>query len=107
MGQPNVLSRRADHGSGHDDNKDLVLLSPDLFRVHALSGMNIIGEERDILQEIRQSLRDDEQEEVVAKAVKNLRQDCTRRTVRSAEWSQLDGLLMFQGKIYIPKDQDL
>src|SRR5262245_24395962 len=107
MGKPDALSRRADHGSGRDDNKDLVLLNPDLFRVHALSGVNIVGEERDILREIQRSLRDDEQEEVVAKAAKNLRQDRTRRTVRSAEWSQLDDLSMFRGKIYVPKDRDL
>jgi hypothetical protein len=27
--------------------------------------------------------------------------------VKSAEWSESDGLLMFRGKIYVPKDRDL
>lgn len=107
MGKPDALSRRADHGTGRGDNKDLTLLSPDLFRIHALSGLDIVGEERDILREIRRSLRDDEQEEAVVKAAEKLRQDRTRGTVRSAEWSKMDGLLMFRGKIYVPKDRDL
>ena len=29
------------------------------------------------------------------------------RTIWSSEWSELDGLLHFQGKIHIPKDPDL
>jgi hypothetical protein len=27
--------------------------------------------------------------------------------VKSAEWSKSDRLLMFRGKIYVPKDRDL
>jgi hypothetical protein len=27
--------------------------------------------------------------------------------MRSAEWSESDGLLMFHGKVYIPRDRDL
>jgi transposase InsO family protein len=52
-------------------------------------------------------LRDDEQEESVAKAAKELRKDKSRGTIRSAEWSEQDGLLMFRGRIYVPKDRDL
>ena len=81
MGKPDALSRRVDHGTGHDDNRDMTLLSPDLFRIHALSAMDIVGEERDILQDIRRSLRDDDQEEAVVKAAEKLRQDRTRGTV--------------------------
>jgi hypothetical protein len=39
------LSRRVDHGSGCDDNHDMTLLSPELFWIHALSGMNLVGAE--------------------------------------------------------------
>jgi transposase InsO family protein len=107
MGKPDALSRRADHGDGRADNSDMTLLSPELFRIHALSGLDIVGEERDILREVRKSLKDDEQEEAVAKAAKELRKDKGRGTIRSAEWSEQDGLLMFRGKIYVPKDRDL
>jgi hypothetical protein len=48
MGKPDALSRWADHGSGREDNKDMTLLGPDLFRIHALSGLDIVGEEHNI-----------------------------------------------------------
>jgi transposase InsO family protein len=107
MGKPDALSRRADHGSGRGDNDNMTLLSPALFRVCTLSGLNIEGEERAILRDIRRCLRNNDLEESVAKAVRQLRQDRSRGTVRSAEWSQAEGLLMFRGKIYIPNDRDL
>jgi hypothetical protein len=43
----------------------------------------------------------------VAKAARELRKDKGRGTIKSAEWSESDGLLMFHGKIYVPKDRDL
>jgi hypothetical protein len=52
MGKPDALSRRADHGTGSNDNSNLTLLSPELFHIHALSGLDIVGEERDILKDI-------------------------------------------------------
>jgi hypothetical protein len=47
------------------------------------------------------------QEESVAKAARELQKDKGRGTIKSAEWSESDGLLMFRGKIYVPKDRDL
>jgi hypothetical protein len=107
MGKPDALSRRADHGSGQGDNDNLTLLAPELFRIHALAGVRLEGDERNILQEVRRSLRDYVQEESVAKAARELRKDKSRDTIKSAEWSESDGLLMFHGKIYVPKDRDL
>jgi hypothetical protein len=46
------------------------------------------------------------QEESVAKAARELRKDKGRGTVKSAEWLESDGLLMFCGKIYVLKDRD-
>jgi hypothetical protein len=43
----------------------------------------------------------------VAIAAHELCKDKGRHTVKSAEWSESDGLLMFRGKIYVPKDRDL
>jgi hypothetical protein len=72
MGKPDVLSRRADHGSGQGNNNNLTLLSPELFRIHALSGVRLEGNERNILRDVQRSLRDDTQEESVAKAAREL-----------------------------------
>jgi hypothetical protein len=107
MGKPDALSRQADHGSGQGDNDNLTLLSPELFRIHALSGTRLEGDERNILREVRCSLHEDTQEESVAKAARELRKDKGRGTVKSAEWSESEGLLMFRGKIYVPKDREL
>jgi hypothetical protein len=49
MGQPDALSRRADHGSGQGDNDNLTLLAPELFRIHTLAGARLEGDERNIL----------------------------------------------------------
>jgi hypothetical protein len=45
MGKPDALFWHADHGSGCDDNCNMTLLSPELFQIHALLGMNLIGAE--------------------------------------------------------------
>jgi hypothetical protein len=107
MGKPDALSRWADHGSGQGDNNNLTLLAPELFQIHTLAGARLEGDERNILQEVRLSLRNDVQEESVAKAARELRKDKGRGTIKSAEWFESDGLLMFRGKIYVPKDRDL
>jgi hypothetical protein len=107
MGKPDALSRRANHGSGQGDNNNLTLLVPELFRIHALAGTRLEGEECNILCEVWHSLEDGVQEEAVAKAARELRKDKGRGTVKSAEWSESDGLLMFYGKIYVPNDRDL
>jgi hypothetical protein len=44
MGKPDALSRQADHGSDQGDNDNLILLSPELFCIHALSGARLDGD---------------------------------------------------------------
>jgi hypothetical protein len=107
MGKPDALSRRADHGSGQGDNNNLMLLAPEIFRIHALAGTRLEGKERNILCEVWHSLRDGVQEEAVAKVARELRKDKGRGMVKSAEWSESNGLLMFHSKIYVPNDKDL
>ena len=53
MGKSDVLSWRSDHGSGTRDNQDLTLLTPGLFAMRALEELQVAGEEKDILKEIR------------------------------------------------------
>jgi hypothetical protein len=107
MGKPDALFRQADHGSGQGDNDNLTLLAPELFRIHVLAGARVEGHERNILREVRRSLRHNVQEESVAKAARELWRDKGRGTVKSAGWSESDGLLMFRGKIYVPKDREM
>jgi hypothetical protein len=41
MGKPDALSRWAEHGSRQRDNDNLTLVSPELFRIHALAGVRL------------------------------------------------------------------
>ena len=52
IGKSDTLSCRSDHRLGTDDNQNLTLLTPNLFVVRALEGLQLIREERDILKEI-------------------------------------------------------
>ena len=106
MGKSDALSRRADHGTGSADNSNMVLLTPDLFAIRALEGLELVGEERSIMRDIRKGVRDGEKEEGVAKVAKEL-QSTSARSVRSAEWSLDNGVLYFRGKIYVPNSSDL
>jgi len=106
MGKPNALLQRLDHGNRASDNEDVILLRPELLAIWALEGVQLEGPEKDILREIRQGNQKGDQEEPVAKAVRELRQTSSK-TVRSAEWSEDEGLLWFRGKIYVPRNLDL
>jgi hypothetical protein len=72
MGKPDTLSRGADHRLGQGDNDNLTLLAPELFRIHALVGVRLEGNERNILRDVWHSLKDDIQEELVVKVAREL-----------------------------------
>jgi len=106
MGKPDALSRRADHGNGASDNKNIVFLRSEFLAVHALEGMELTGVEQKILSDIRKGNQNRDQEEPIAKVAQELRSS-TNEAVHSSEWSNIDGLLHFRGKIYIPQSPDL
>ena len=106
IGKPDALSRRLDHGNRAFDNKDVVLLQPELIAVQALKELHLEGLERDMLREIRQENQKCDQEELIAKAVRKLWQ-ASNKMVCSAKWSKNDGVLWFRGKIYVPQNSDL
>ena len=106
MGKPDALSWRPDHGNRASDNEDVILLRPELLAIQALKGVQLEGLKKDILREIRQGNQKGDQGELVAKAARELRQ-ASSKMVRSAEWSEDEGLLWFRGKIYVPWNTDL
>ena len=101
MGKPDRLSQRSDHGSGMEDNQNLTLLTPNLFVIRALEGLQAVGEERDILKEIRHRIEVEDQEEVVIMAVKELKKSLAK-SIRSSEWSLKNSLLYYRGKVFVP-----
>jgi len=64
MGKPDALSCRSNHGTGADDNSDVVLLTLKLFAVRALEGLEFTGPEQDILRDIRQGTKQSKEEPV-------------------------------------------
>ena len=106
MGKTDALSWRPDHALGAGDNNNLTLLPPELFAVRALEGLTAVGEERDLLRELQKAFRDGDKEESIVKAVEELWKG-NSKSVRSAECSELDGLLHFRGKVYVPPDPEL
>ena len=73
IGKPDALSRRPDHGKRASDNEDVVFLRPELVAIQALEGVQMEGQEKDILREICQGNQRGDQEELVAKAARELR----------------------------------
>jgi hypothetical protein len=49
MGKSDALSRQPNHGSGSDDNSNIVLLDANLFTVRALEVLVTEGEEREMV----------------------------------------------------------
>jgi len=74
--------------------------------VHALEGVELTGIEQKILSDIHKGNQNGDQEEPIAKAARELRHSANR-TVHSLEWSNINGLLWFRGKIYVPQSLDL
>ena len=74
--------------------------------MHTLEGVELTGEEQRILSDIHKENRNRDQEKSIAKTVREL-QGSANREVYSSEWSNIDGLLWFQGKIYVPWSLDL
>jgi len=106
MGKPDALSRRADHRNGASDNENIVLLQPEFLAVRALEGVELTGIEQKILSDIHKGNRNRDQEEPIAKAAREL-QSSANEAVHSLEWSNVDGLLRFRGKIYVLRSLDL
>ena len=106
MGKLDALLWRPDHGKGTSNNEDVVLLQLELLAVRVLKGIQLEGPEWDILREICQGNQKGDQEELVAKAARELQQ-ASSKTVHSVEWSEDKGVLQFRDKIYVPQNVDL
>src|ERR1700677_3902566 len=100
-----LLSRRLDHDWGENDNENIILLKPEYFRIAALSQGHVLinAEETPLLSEIQKSKIYNKS---VVKAIEDLKKSSTKRLC-SNEWQLEQDLILFQGKVYIPKDNNL
>jgi len=68
--------------------------------------VELTGVEQKILFDIRKGNQNGDQEEPIAKAARELRSSANK-AVHSSEWSNINGLLRFRGKIYVSWSLDL
>ena len=73
MGKADALSRQEDHGGSAGENNNITLLAPELFAIRALEGLTAVGEEVVILRDVQQAMQEEEREDLVVKAVEELR----------------------------------
>jgi len=102
MGKADGLSRRSNwEKGGEGDNKERALLKPEW--VQSIRIEEVIMERIDILEKIRKlEAKDDE----VIKAVEKMKKAGVKM-LRDEEWREEDGLMLREGKVYVPKDEAL
>jgi len=104
MGKADSLSRRPDWEVGVEkNNKDEMLVNPEWLEVRKTKKVEVIVEEVDLLEKVRQSrVKDDE----MVKAVKEMKWAGVKM-LRDEEWREVDGVIYKEGKVYVPKDNIL
>jgi hypothetical protein len=93
------LSQRADHGTGADDNSNIMLLTPKLFVVHALEGLKFTCPELNILCDIRKGIRNPA-EELIAKAAAQLQKSSTGSCVLENGLTDMDSCISMVTSMY-------
>src|SRR5260221_621829 len=100
MGRPDALSRQADHLRGAEDNVDCTLLTPEGFELRAMEAVILEDEKAAFMEQIRQS---DQYDDPVVKALKAL----DAGELRSNEWTCAEGVVLYQGRVYVLDDPRL
>jgi len=104
MGKADSLSRRPDwEVEVEKNNKNEMLVNPEWLEVRKTEKVEVIVEEVDLLEKVRQSrVKDDE----MVKAVKEMKWAGVKM-LRDEEWREVDGVIYKEGKVYVPKDNIL
>jgi len=106
MKKADALSRRPDHKKGvENDNSNMTLLKPKYFRICAMRQGHLLidGSEKETLSKIRKCADLDEE---VIKVLKDMKGE-KKKSIRGDEWIEEQGLILFRGKVYVPKDEEL
>jgi len=97
MGKADGLSRRPDWQEGVEkDNKDQKLIKPEWIR-----GAEMMIEEGDLKERIKRAQEGDEK---VVKVVEELKR-AGIKMLKDEEWEIEDGIVMKEGRIYIPEGE--
>ena len=102
MGKADSLSRRPDWKIGLDRNNEDQIFIKNCW-LYSLHEVVIEGLEVDIVEKIKRARDKDEE---VVRVVEEMKK-AGIRTLRGKEW-QLEGdLVLKEGKVYVPKDEEL
>jgi len=98
------LSRRLDWEVGVEKvNKEQILVKKKWLEAKRIKVTEVVIEGVDLLDKVRKyEVKDDE----VVKAVEEMKQ-ARVKMLRDEEWRQEDGLMLKEGKVYIPRDEKL
>ena len=105
-GKPDALSRRSDLKPEGVDNTEQTLIPREVFRVKAMRrGATRIEGDRELLQEMRRAEVYDEE---LVEAIEKIKGGAPRALRKGLEeWNTENGLILFRGKVYVPKDGEL
>lgn len=103
-GRPDSLSRRADHSKGAEDNRDVIVLTPDLFiRVLRPAAVPVSTDDADILRRIRDAKELDKEVEAAMSKPHGI----PRGVDHAPDWQFEEDLVLYRGRVYVPKDEAL
>ena len=104
MGKADGLSRRPDWEGGVErDNEEQTLVKREWLEARAAEVSKVVIDGIDILDRIRRSeAKDDE----VVKVVEEMKRAGVK-VLRDEEWREHEGLMLKEGKVYVPKDEKL
>ena len=103
MGRVDSLSRRVDWAERVErDNENQVMLKEEWLEVRAMEQL-VEGPEQEIVRKIKE-VRDKDEE--VIKAVEEMKKAGVKM-LRNEEWQVEEELVLKEGRVYVPKDEEL
>jgi len=103
MEKADSLSKRVDWAEGVEkDNENQVMLKEEWLEVRAMEQL-IEGPEEEIVKRIKETRDKDEE---VIKVVEEMKK-AEVKTLRNEEWQIEEGLVLKEGRLYVPKDEKL
>jgi len=103
IGRADSLSRRVDWAEGVEkDNENQVMLKEEWLEVRAMEQL-VEGPEEEIMKRIKEARDKDEE---VIKAVEEMKKTGVK-TLKDEEWQIEEGLVLKEGRVYVPKDEKL
>ena len=103
MGKVDSLSRRVDWAEGVErDNENQVMLKEEWLEVRVMEQL-VEEPGKEIVKKIKEARDKDEK---VIKAVKEMKKAGVKM-LRNEEWQVEEGLVLKEGRVYVPKDEKL